>query len=124
MLIGALFFWALLITIQSYYANPGNYYENAGSLILLSGLEVLGILAFSILGALGAAQKLDARSSVNAWGLFLAGVGVLICVLSIAIPRATGDTSNLSFALEFIFVGLVISLLFFLDTPSWSKKCP
>jgi hypothetical protein len=112
-LIGALFLVLLVGAIQSYYA--GYYSENAAPFILLLGLEAFGILAFSILGALGAAQKLEARSTVNVGGLFLAGVVVLLCMLSIAIPLATGNTSNFNYSLAYALAGLVISVLFFLS---------
>lgn len=114
MLIGALFLVLLVGAIQSYYA--GYYSENAAApFILLLGIEVFGILAFSILGALGAAQKLEARSTVNAGALFLAGVVVLLCMLSIAIPLATGNTSYFNYSLAYALAGLVISVLFFLS---------
>ncbi|MGB9370426.1 MAG: hypothetical protein WCB79_00590 [Halobacteriota archaeon] len=112
-LIGALFLVLFLGAIQSYYA--GYYSENAGPFILLLGLEAFGILAFSILGALGAAQKLEAKSTVNAGGLFLAGVVVLLCMLSIATPMATGNTSYFKYSLAYVLAGLVISVLFFLS---------
>ena len=113
--IGVLVLWAFVGATQQYYADPSSYSADAGSLILLGLLEGLGVLGFSIVGALGAAQKLDARSRGNAGGLFLAGVGVLICMLLITIPRATGGTFNFSYSLGFTFLGIIISVLFFLS---------
>ena len=109
-ILGALFLVVLLfVGIPEYNAG---YYAGYGWRIILTILASLGILAFSVLGALGAAQKLDARPTVNAGALCLAGVFVLLCMLYLFIPGATVDLGGASI---FIFAGLVISVLFFLS---------
>jgi hypothetical protein len=113
-IVGLLFFWGFLVEAQEYYS--GNYFPaNWGPDLLLWFVAVLGILAFSILGALGAAQKLDARPTVNAGALFLAGVVVLLCMLYFGSEAAMGGPDIFIFSLIFVFIGLMISVLFFLS---------
>ena len=75
-LIGALFCIFSLGIIWEYYA--GYYPASSAPLIRSTFLASFGILAFSVIGALCAVQKLDSRSTVNAGGLFLAGGAVLV----------------------------------------------
>ena len=112
-LIGTLFCIFSLGIIWEYYA--GYYPASSAPLILLTFLASVGILAFSVIGALCAVQKLDSRSTVNAGGLFLAGGAVLVFMLYLMISQASGqDTATFIFSLAFIFAGLVVSILFFL----------
>ena len=104
-LIGGLFLVVLLFFGIPQY-NAGYYLVGQGGRLILPILASFGILAFSVLGALGGAQKLDARPTVNAGALFLAGVVVLFCTLYLFIPWG---------AAIFVFVGLFISVSFFLS---------
>ncbi len=113
-LIGAFFLVVLLFfDIPYYYA--GYYSENAGPWLLSLLVISFAILGFSIIGALGAAQKLDARPKVNAGALFVAGIVVLLILLSMAFGSAGGDTTNFSFSAVFGSAGLVIGVLFFIS---------
>jgi len=112
-LIGTLFCILSLVITQEYYA--GYYPGSSVTFILVTFLASFGILAFSVIGALGAVQKLDSRLTVNAGGLFLSGGAVLVFMLYLMISQATGqDTATVIFSLAFIFIGLVVSILFFL----------
>jgi len=112
-LIGTLFCIFSLGILWEYYA--GYYPASSAPLILLTFLASFGILAFSVIGALGAAEKLDSRLKVNAGGLFLAGGAITVLMLYLMISQATGqDTATFIFSLAFIFAGLVVSILFFL----------
>jgi hypothetical protein len=108
--IGILFIVLVLDNFLLYYA--GYVYQDLGPVILLQFLTTLGILAFSILGALAAAQKLDARLKVNAGVLFIAGIVILPCFLFLTIA---GGIPPDAFIIAGIiaFIGFVISVLFF-----------
>jgi len=110
--------------LLAFFSNLSDFFASSSKNTLgfiLAGLASFGFLAFSILGAFGAAQKLDARLTVNVRGLFLAGVGFLLCTLYVTIIAAANPATS-NGALLFFFIGLFISVLFFLSSYEFFRK--